>query len=154
VRDNGGGLMDQGYKTAELFLQEGTLLQTKQRIEAKKADDPPEYSTTYFRLTPNGLVKSKSPDPAAKGEQEARMPYMVKKPTTVLINGGTGSAAEIFASALQDNGVATLVGTKSLGKGIGQSVFTTASLDDIPGLPENTWLKMTSFQYLTAKGKW
>lgn len=64
-------------------------------------------------------------------------------PTVVLINRDTASAAEIMTSALQDYGVATIVGTRSFGKGVFQEVFN---------LPAGGALDLTVGEYLTSKG--
>ena len=63
---------------------------------------------------------------------------------SVLINSQTASAAELVASALQDNSRAVIFGERSYGKGIIQSVFP---------LPESTGLAITTAQYLTPNGK-
>jgi carboxyl-terminal processing protease len=62
----------------------------------------------------------------------------------VLVDGDTASAAEIVAGALQDDGLATLVGTKTFGKGVVQSVFP---------LPDGAALKVTTARYFTPKGR-
>jgi carboxyl-terminal processing protease len=62
----------------------------------------------------------------------------------VLVDGDTASAAEIVAGALQDDGLATLVGTKTFGKGVVQSVFP---------LPDGAALKITTARYFTPKGR-
>ncbi len=62
----------------------------------------------------------------------------------VLVDGDTASAAEIVAGALQDDGLATLVGTKTFGKGVVQSVFP---------LPDGAALKITTARYYTPKGR-
>jgi carboxyl-terminal processing protease len=62
----------------------------------------------------------------------------------VLVDGDTASAAEIVAGALQDDGLATLVGTKTFGKGVVQSVFP---------LPDGAALKITTASYYTPKGR-
>lgn len=64
-------------------------------------------------------------------------------PMAVLINGASASASEILSGALQDHGVATIVGTQSYGKGIVQSVLD---------LQDGTALKLTSAKYYTPKG--
>ncbi len=62
----------------------------------------------------------------------------------VLVDGDTASAAEIVAGALQDDGLATLVGTKTFGKGVVQSVFP---------LPDGAALKVTTARYFTPNGR-
>jgi len=68
----------------------------------------------------------------------------VKYPLVVLVNGGSASAAEIVAGAVQDSGAGTLVGTKTFGKG---SVQTLLNLDG------STAIKLTVAQYFTPKGR-
>lgn len=62
----------------------------------------------------------------------------------VLVDGDTASASEIVAGALQDEGLTTLVGTKTFGKGVVQSVFP---------LPDGAALKVTTARYYTPKGR-
>ena len=66
------------------------------------------------------------------------------KPLTVLINGNSASAAEIFAGAVRDYKVGTLLGTKSFGKGIVQQTFD---------LGDNTAVKLTFAKYYTPNGE-
>ena len=65
-------------------------------------------------------------------------------PLVVLIDGDTASAAEIVAGAIQDDGVGTLVGTRTFGKGVVQSVFP---------LPDGSAFKVTTARYTTPKGR-
>ena len=65
-------------------------------------------------------------------------------PMAVLVNGNSASASEIFAGALQDYGVAKLVGTKTFGKGIVQSIFN---------LGDGTAVKLTTAKYYTPNGR-
>jgi carboxyl-terminal processing protease len=65
-------------------------------------------------------------------------------PLVVLIDGDTASAAEIVAGAIQDDGAGTLVGTRSFGKGVVQSVFP---------LPDGSAFKVTTARYTTPKGR-
>ena len=67
----------------------------------------------------------------------------LKLPMVVLIDGGSASSAEILAGALQDTGVATLVGTKSFGKGIVQEVI---------GIKDGGGFKVTNSEYFTPNG--
>ncbi len=65
-------------------------------------------------------------------------------PLVVLINGGTASASEILAGAIQDRGVGTLIGTKTFGKGLVQSIFYLA---------DKSVVKVTTAEYLTPNGR-
>jgi len=65
-------------------------------------------------------------------------------PLVVLVDGDTASAAEIVAGAIQDDGVGTLLGTRTFGKGLVQSVFP---------LPDGSAIKMTTARYTTPKGR-
>jgi carboxyl-terminal processing protease len=65
---------------------------------------------------------------------------IIKVPVTVLINGGSASASEILAGAIKDTGVGTLIGTKTFGKGIVQSIYF---------LNQGAGLKLTTAKYLT-----
>jgi carboxyl-terminal processing protease len=75
----------------------------------------PEGPVTYFRHKGNLVSVQK-----ASGKHYTGMPVVM------LINGGSASASEILAGALQDSGVATLVGTNTYGKGVGQTIFSVA----------------------------
>jgi carboxyl-terminal processing protease len=68
----------------------------------------------------------------------------VHAPLVVLIDGDTASAAEIVAGAIQDDGAGTLVGTRTFGKGVVQSVFP---------LPDGSAFKVTTARYTTPKGR-
>lgn len=75
-------------------------------------------------------------------------------PTIVLINGGTASASEIVAGALQDYGVATLVGEKSYGKGTVQKVINLNGSGNLLGdKGDGALLKVTTARWYTPKGK-
>jgi carboxyl-terminal processing protease len=95
LRDNPGGLLDQGVQVADLFLPPGaTIVETRAR-------DPRE-SETFRAETPEALLDL---------------------PVVVLVNGYSASAAEIVAGALQDHDRALVLGTTSYGKGSVQSLF-------------------------------
>jgi len=64
-------------------------------------------------------------------------------PMVVLVNGNSASASEIFSAAVQDYGIATIVGTQTFGKGLVQSIFN---------LPDGSSVKVTIAEYLSAKG--
>ena len=95
-------------------------------------------------ILPQGTIVS-TKDKEGKGEvitsDEERQ---LNIPMAVLINGNSASASEIFAGAIQDYGVGTLVGTTTYGKGIVQNIY---------GLPDGTSLKLTTSEYFTPKGR-
>ncbi|WP_051960802.1 S41 family peptidase [Devosia riboflavina] len=98
LRNNPGGLVDQAVYVADAFLKQGAVVLTRGRTEQESARYDAE------------------PDPL--DEQLADVPLVV------LINGGSASASEIVAGALQDHKRATLVGTRSFGKGSVQSIIS------------------------------
>ena len=114
LRNNPGGLLDQAVEVADLFLREGLIVYTKGR----EAEAQMEFSAT-----------------AAGTEPEY--------PLVILINGGSASASEIVAGALQDHGRAVILGTQSFGKG---SVQTIIPLSDQSGL------RLTTARYYTPRG--
>ena len=114
LRNNPGGLLDQAVEMADLFLADGKIVYTKGR----EADAEMEF---------NAKRSGTEPD----------------YPVVVLINGGSASASEIVAGALQDHGRAVILGTRSFGKG---SVQTILPLGDDSGL------RLTTALYYTPKG--
>ncbi|MCZ2203955.1 S41 family peptidase [Bartonella sp. A05] len=114
LRLNPGGLLDQAVNVSSAFLEKGEIVSTRGR---QKED------VTRFDAKPGDLIKG--------------------KPLIVLINGGSASAAEIVAGALQDHRRATIVGTQSFGKG---SVQTIIPLDDKGAL------RLTTALYYTPAG--
>jgi carboxyl-terminal processing protease len=116
LRNNPGGLLDQAISVSNAFLDRGEIVSTRGR-------DPEE--TERFNARPGDLTKG--------------------KPVIVLINGGSASASEIVAGALQDRRRATLVGTRSFGKGSVQTI--------IPLGPDNGALRLTTALYFTPSGR-
>ncbi|MGD8367321.1 MAG: S41 family peptidase [Desulfobacterales bacterium] len=115
LRDNPGGLLNQAVSVTDLFLKEGEIVSIKGRQEK------------------NTKIFSARPDDAD-----------FSFPMVVLINGGSASASEIVAGALQDHKRALVLGTTSFGKG---SVQTVESLRDGYGL------KFTIARYYTPSGR-
>lgn len=112
LRDNPGGLLDQGVRVADLWISTGVIVSTEGRHR------PPEVE----------LAHPKGTEPAY--------------PIVVLVNGGTASASEIVAGALQDHRRAWILGTQTFGKG---SVQTVIELED------QSALKLTIARYFTPK---
>jgi carboxyl-terminal processing protease len=115
LRGNGGGIVDQAVKVAEKFLSAGTLILT-QRGRAR-VDNRIWRSTSVI---PNQM------------------------PLVVLVNKDTASASEIVAGAFQDDDRGMIVGEKTFGKGLVQSVLE---------LPGKTGLTLTTARYLTPSGR-
>jgi carboxyl-terminal processing protease len=114
LRNNPGGLLDQAVDVADKFLSEGLIVYTQGRED----DAQMEFSAT-------------------RSGTEADYPMVI------LINGGSASASEIVAGALQDHGRAVIMGTQSFGKG---SVQTIIPLSDESGL------RLTTAKYYTPDG--
>jgi carboxyl-terminal processing protease len=114
LRNNPGGLLNQAVEVSDLFLESGNIVSTKSRAGKSLTFD------------------------AHSGDVLKELPLIV------LINGGSASASEIVAGALQDHHRAVLLGTKSFGKGSVQSV--------VP-LPDGTAIKVTTALYFTPSGR-
>lgn len=96
------------------------------------------------RLLHKGLIVYTEDKYKNRQEEHAENNDRFDKPLAVLINGNSASASEIFAGAIQDYGIGTVVGTTSFGKGIVQKV--------IP-LTDGTAVKLTISKYFTPKGR-
>ncbi len=114
LRNNPGGTLQSSVEVADHFLDEGLIVYTQGRLKSSHAK---------FRATRGDLLGG--------------------KPIVVLINGGSASASEIVAASLKDHERATVMGTKSFGKG---SVQTVLPLDDVQAL------KLTTAYYYTPDG--
>jgi len=116
LRNNPGGLLDQAISVSDAFLDKGEIVSTRGR----NADE-----TQRFNARPGDLTKG--------------------KPLIVLVNGGSASASEIVAGALQDHKRATVVGTRSFGKGSVQTIIPLGS--------GNGALRLTTARYYTPSGR-
>jgi carboxyl-terminal processing protease len=115
LRNDPGGLLTQAVKVADSFLESGMIVYTDGRLDNQKQK--------YFARRPGSYVDF---------------------PMVVLVNGGTASASEIVAGALQDHKRAIILGTQTFGKG---SVQTILPLDD------NSALRLTTARYYTPSGR-
>jgi carboxyl-terminal processing protease len=115
LRNDPGGLLTQAVRISDLFLDSGLIVYTDGRIDSQKQK--------YFAQ-----------------KEGSWMDF----PMVVLVNGGSASASEIVAGALQDHKRAVILGTKTFGKG---SVQTILPLDD------NSALRLTTARYFTPKGR-
>ena len=96
------------------------------------------------RMLPKGLLVYQEDKNGNKQEDFAKKDDQFNKPLVILVNENTASASEIFAGAIQDYGKGKIVGTKTFGKGIVQSV--------IP-LYDKSAVKLTVAKYYTPKGR-
>jgi carboxyl-terminal processing protease len=115
LRNNPGGLLDQAVSVSDAFLEKGEIVSTRGR----RGEDAQRYN-------------------ARAGDIAGGLPMVV------LINGGSASASEIVAGALQDHHRAILLGTRSFGKGSVQTI--------IP-LPGHGAMRLTTARYYTPSGR-
>jgi carboxyl-terminal processing protease len=115
MRNNPGGLLDQAVFVADAFLEAGEIVSTRGRDSAQ--DD-------RYNATPGDLAQG--------------------LPIVVLINGGSASASEIVAGALQDHARAIVVGTQSFGKG---------SVQQLMPLQGEGVMRLTTARYYTPSGR-
>src|SRR5246127_3805311 len=116
LRNNPGGLLEEAVTVSDSFLEKGEIVSTRGR----NAEETQRRTAHAGDLT--------------KG-----------KPVIVLVNGGSASASEIVAGALQDHKRATIVGTRSFGKGSVQTIIPLGS--------GNGALRLTTARYYTPSGR-
>ena len=115
LRDNPGGILQEAVSIIDKFVEPGiTVVETRGRIA--------EYNQGY----------------------QTREPIMFNQPVVILMNGGSASASEVVAGALQDLDRAVILGERSFGKGLVQIVKP---------MPYNTSLKITISRYYTPSGR-
>lgn len=115
LRNNPGGVLDAAVEVSDAFLNKGMIVYTEGRIED---------SDQKFHAKPGDMLNG--------------------APIVVLVNGGSASASEIVAGALQDHQRAVILGTKTFGKGSVQTVMP---------LTNDTAVKMTTARYYTPSGR-
>lgn len=113
LRNNGGGIVDEATEIADYILEKGDTI-------ISTVDNTGEKEITFSKNKP-----------------------IFNMPIVILVNGNTASASEILTAALKDYNKATVVGTKTFGKGIIQTFFT---------LSDGSGLKITTAEYYTPKG--
>lgn len=116
LRNNPGGLLNSAIEVTDAFLDQGDIVS----VRGRDLDRTQNYTATEGDLTEG-------------------------KPIAVLINGGSASASEIVAGALQDHNRAVVVGTKSFGKGSVQTIFNLG--EDKGGV------RLTTARYYTPSGR-
>ena len=115
LRNNPGGLLEQAIRVSDAFLEKGEIVSTRGRNSEE---------SERFNATPGDLAQG--------------------KPIVVLINGGSASASEIVAGALQDHRRAVIIGTRSFGKG---------SVQTIMPLQGDGAMRLTTARYYTPSGR-
>ena len=115
LRNNPGGLLNAAIDVSDAFITKGLIVYTEGRVKD---------SNQKFNAKPDDMLKG--------------------APLIVLVNGGSASASEIVAGALQDHNRAVIVGTKTFGKGSVQTVMP---------LTNETAVKMTTARYFTPSGR-
>ena len=115
LRNNPGGLLTSAVSISDSFINSGILVSTKGRYS---------QNDQVFSASPTDLIDG--------------------KPIVVLINGGSASASEIVAGALQDHGRALVLGTESFGKG---------SVQTVVNISETEAIKLTTARYYTPSGR-
>jgi carboxyl-terminal processing protease len=115
LRNNPGGLLDQAVKISDRFIESGLIVSMEGRREEQKM---------RFNAHAQGTI--------------------TRYPLVVLINGGSASASEIVAGAIQDHGRGILLGTQTFGKGSVQTIFP---------LKDGSGLRLTTAKYFTPSGR-
>ncbi len=115
LRNNPGGVLNAAVAVSDIFLSDGLIVYTEGRVSDSKLK---------FSATSSEAIKG--------------------APLVVLVNGGSASASEIVAGALQDHGRAIIMGTKTFGKG---------SVQTIMPMSNGAALKLTTARYYTPSGK-
>ncbi|GMR06074.1 MAG: proteolytic complex protein CptA [Gammaproteobacteria bacterium] len=115
LRNNPGGVLNASVSVADAFVSKGKIVYTEGRVKD---------SLLTFNASPNDLLKG--------------------SPIVVLVNGGSASASEIVAGALQDHHRAIIMGTKTFGKG---------SVQTIMPMSNGAALKITTARYFTPSGR-
>tara|TARA_B100000029_G_scaffold407820_1_gene408878 strand:- start:751 stop:2046 length:1296 start_codon:yes stop_codon:yes gene_type:complete len=119
LRSNPGGLLTQAVKVTDIFLNQGEIVSTRGRNK----NDMKRYRAKFGDLIKN-------------------------KPLVVIINGGSASASEIVAGALQDHKRAIVIGTKSFGKGSVQTIIPFKKSND-----KMAGIRLTTARYYTPSGE-
>lgn len=115
LRNNPGGLLDQAISVTDAFLNKGEIVSTRGR----RSEDTQRYNARNGDLIDG-------------------------KPVIILLNGGSASASEIVAGALQDHQRATILGTRSFGKGSVQTIIPLGS---------DGAIRLTTARYFTPSGR-
>jgi carboxyl-terminal processing protease len=145
LRENIGGVHSAAIAISSMFIEKGLLVATEERIAGDPASQQYVRKETLL-FDDNLVVRSYVNGGAPTVSRSSRRPWLVRgKHVVVLINGDAISCAELFAGAVKDNGAATLIGTSTAGKGIGQLPLE---------MPNGACLEITVDRYFTPSGRW
>lgn len=146
LRYNGGGSVSNALRIASMFVSDGNLV----TIKSRKDSDPknPVYKTSKLSVSSKDAgmrleihtTDGSSPQVVFFEKQQD----IVDKPVVILVNEFSASASEMTAAAMRDNGVATIIGGKTFGKGVAQIVIASG----------DAAVKVTHSRYYTPKDVW
>lgn len=147
LRNNPGGSLMEAVEVASLFLREGKIVSLKVRSGGSTAS--PHYINCAYSLTPYYLSMETTcncqPSPQRTSVANRKRYMANNRPLIVLADHDSASSAELLIGALKDNGAATILGSRSYGKGVGQ---------DLLPLWNDSQLRLTTFQFYTPTGLW
>ncbi len=146
LRGNPGGLVANACGVAAFFMERGVVTKTKSR----RSGDPnkPEWITSTISVKEDGVHYDgrDSRGHLVQLYRTPRAPYMLNhRPLVVLVNSRSASAAEMACGAIKDNGVGRVLGERTFGKGVGQSILDMA---------DGTRIHITSLRYVSPCGHW
>ena len=142
LRGNPGGRVDYCINLVSLFLKEGKIVTMRQRVPPGRFESE-SYTVDSSNLIQTTIDESTGATRVYKMGREAAVAG--GKRLIILVNGRSASASEMFTGALKDNGRASVLGTQTFGKGIGQGTFP---------MPNGTNLRLTTLRYFTPNGTW
>jgi carboxyl-terminal processing protease len=140
LRGNPGGLLEQSLLISQMWLEKGDIVKTTDRTSVMETIDR------------NGLIKTTDKEGRVRSvnrrgfyqEVVPNNPVLSKLPLVLIVDGNSASSAEILTGALKDNKRATVVGTKTFGKALVQSVH--------PLMSDQSGLAVTIAHYYTPNG--
>ncbi|MDR3616629.1 MAG: S41 family peptidase [Candidatus Obscuribacterales bacterium] len=184
VRNNGGGVLDEGTEAVSWLIHDGVIFSQRDRVTG----DPkhPRYRKITWKRVGSKVIREEVDDNTHKLLQRAEItwdesddvtgkphrqfkdqPFLGDKPMVVLVNGGCASACEIFAGGIGENhiaatpsSVAYTQGAKNAEKApqgaeiIGEQTFGKFIGQTLGSGPKGTILKATTFRYFSPRGEW
>jgi carboxyl-terminal processing protease len=142
LRGNSGGYIHLAINCASLFIRNGLLVTIEERIAGREG-----HRLKNCFVGKRGLITDTSADASFRQWVRRRQQCIVKPsvPIVILVDSETASAAELFTGAMKDNGRAIVIGTRTYGKGIGQTSYP---------MSHGTEACVTDLRYYTPSGLW